>query len=506
MSRRRSGVLLHPTSLNTPFCLGDLGPAAYAWVDWLAQAGVGAWQILPLSPPDEGGSPYSSRSAFACDPLLLSLKALNHEGLIQADELRTLTAQVQQRGAQGSDRAGARALHVPLIDRAVTRWLEREGVGAEPLKAFRQEQRYWIEDAALFELLSALHNGAPWWTWPAPLRDRSPKALKELRATHRDALTRYCVTQLLVHQQWTTLKSYCGERGIELIGDMPIYVDHNSADVWAHPELFELIESPKRRGEARVIAGVPPDAFSEVGQRWGNPIYRWDRMKEEGYSWWVARISRALSLTELVRIDHFRALSAYWEIPASAPDARTGQWVEGPGMSFFEALQAQLGAQLPLIAEDLGLIDEPVRALLHATGLPGMKVLQFAFGDGPENLYLPHAHIERCVVYTGTHDNETTRGWWDGLSEEVRGHVRAYLPSVQQEGAAWSLVRAALSSVAELAIIPIQDLLNLDNSARMNQPGTSTGNWSWRLGAEPLSEELAQSLAQLNALYGRRSS
>jgi len=505
MSRRRSGVLLHPTSLFNPFCVGDLGPAAHAWVDWLAEAEVSAWQLLPLSPPDEGGSPYSSRSAFACDPLLLSLSAFMSDGLLTEGELHDVKQAVQQRGGQRSDRAGARALHTPLIERAVSRWLAREGADAPALQRFCRAQRAWIEDAALFELISARQENRPWWTWPAPLRDRRPDALAKLRATHQNELTRYYVTQLLIQEQWDALKRHCATLDISLIGDMPIYVDHNSADVWSHPSLFDLIEGPQRRGEARVVAGVPPDAFSDVGQRWGNPIYRWDRMEADGYRWWVARLTRALSLTDLVRIDHFRALSAYWEIPSESPDARTGRWVEGPGQGFFDVLRAQLGPELPLIAEDLGLIDEPVRALLRSVELPGMKVLQFAFGDGPENLYLPHNHVANSVVYTGTHDNETTRGWWEGLDEGTREDVRAYIPNIEREGAAWGLTRTALASVAELAIIPLQDLLNLDNRSRMNQPGSTEGNWSWRLTDEPLSQELAQSLAQLNRLYGRGS-
>lgn len=500
---RRTGVLLHPTSLDSPFLIGDLGPSAHRLIDWLARSKVRAWQILPLCPPDQEGSPYSSRSAFACDPLLLSLTQLMRDGLLREDELTDLKTFAQTLPSNRSNRIHAQRVHGPLIELAVTRWLEQEGEQSPTFQRFRDQNQDWLEDVALFEKISELHQNAPWWTWPSQLRDRSLKALDTLRHRYADEITRFCVVQYLIDQQWRALKEHCATQNIEIIGDMPIYVDHNSADVWAHSHLFDLVETPQKKGQARVIAGVPPDAFSDVGQRWGNPIYRWDRMKEEGYAWWIKRLTRALCLTDTVRIDHFRALSSYWEIPASAPDARVGQWVEGPGLEFFEALKRQLGHHLPLIAEDLGLIDEPVRELLRATGLPGMKVLQFAFGGGSDQVYLPHLHTTQSVVYTGTHDNNTTRGWWESLDPHTRSHLHAYLPSIQQEGAVWSLIRTAIASVADLAIIPIQDLLNLDQQARMNQPGTAQGNWSWRLEKNSLSHELADSFAHLNQLYGR---
>jgi len=505
MSHRKSGVLLHPTSLHSPFMIGDIGVSAMAFVDWLARAKVGAWQLLPLSPPDEGGSPYSSRSAFACDPLLICLQSLSDQGLLSESELSELSLEAAELPQGQSYRDAAQARHGLLLQRAVERWLARGAQAQAELQSFR-ERAEWLGDAALFEVIGALQGGAPWWRWPAGLRDRAPRSLKQVKARRSDELERYEVIQLLFDQQWRALKARCAERGVELIGDMPIYVDHNSADVWAHPQLFALIEDKaSHRGEARFIAGVPPDAFSEVGQRWGNPLYRWDRMKASGYSWWIARLSRALELTDRVRIDHFRALSAYWEIPASSVDARQGRWVEGPGLEFFDALRAALGDELPLIAEDLGLIDEPVRALLEATGLPGMKVLQFAFGDGPDNLYLPHRHVERSVVYTGTHDNNTTRGWWEGLDDGLRHHVSSYLKHIERDGPTWGLVRAALASVASLAIIPAQDLLNLDQGARMNSPGIAEGNWRWRLRPDELSEALASSFCEMNQLYGRAS-
>lgn len=483
--RRRAGVLLHPTSLPGPHGVGGLGHEARRFVDWLAQAGLSIWQVLPLVPPGAGDSPYSSPSAFAGNPLLIDLPTLVQEGLLTPEEAAdTVPASVRV------DFGAVRAFKLARLERATARLSQAD------LEQFRAESP-WVEAYALFEAQSRARNGEPWWLWPADLRVYAPDAVARLRETRRAEIDRVVGEQLLFDRQWRALRAYAGARGVKLMGDMPIYVDANSADVWSNQARFVLDAD----GGRPVVSGVPPDAFSETGQLWGNPLYDWPGMAAEGYAWWVARVQRVLALTDFVRIDHFRAFAAYWEVPGDAPDARGGRWVEGPGMGLFDALRAALGA-LPIVAEDLGVIDDPVRHLLAATGLPGMKVLQFAFGEDARNPYLPHRHTPNSVVYTGTHDNETTLGWWQGAPENVRDHVRRYY-GISGNDVVWDLVRSALASVACFAIVPMQDLLELDNRARMNTPSVAEGNWGWRLRPGDLTDGVAARVRALSTLYGR---
>ena len=483
--RRRTGVLLHPTSLPGAYGVGGLGREARHFVDWLVQAGVSVWQVLPLVPPGAGDSPYSSPSAFAGNALMVDLETLQHDGLLSAEE-----AADRVPASERVNFAAVRAFKLERLGRASAR------LSAGDLAAYRA-QAPWVDAYALFEALSRTHHGQPWWTWPAELRDFEPSAVESARAHLRSAIDRVVGEQLLFDRQWRALRAYASDRGVLIMGDMPIYVDANSADVWAHQAMFQLAPD----GSRPVVSGVPPDAFSDLGQLWGNPLYDWSRMAQDGYAWWVDRVRRVLKLTDMVRIDHFRAFAAYWEVPGDALDARGGRWVQGPGRAVFDALRAALGP-LPIVAEDLGVIDEPVRELLAATGLPGMKILQFAFGDGPANPYLPHNHVPNSVVYTGTHDNETTLGWWQSTHERVRDRVRRYY-GISGNDVVWDLVRSALESVACLAIVPMQDVLTLDNGARMNTPSVAEGNWGWRLRAGDLRDDVASRLRGLSEQYGR---
>ncbi len=487
---RSAGVLLHITSLPGPHGAGDLGAGARQFLTWLCRAGMRWWQVLPLVPPGGGWSPYSSWSAFAMNPWLMDLAGLVRDGLLDASEL----AGPHTGGPIDWD--AVVAFKGPRLERAACRLLD----GARGDNRLRAEldlwraDSAWVDDAALYSVLRARYGG-PWWTWPTALRDRDPAALAAAAGDERVGLA--IAVQFLVDRQWRQLKAEANARGVQLVGDMPIYVDAESADVWANQALFQL----NADGSRPVVAGVPPDAFSETGQLWGNPLYRWDRMAADGFRWWIARLRRALAQCDVVRIDHFRAFAAYWAVPGGDPDARGGAWVPGPGVAFFEALSAELGP-LPLVAEDLGLIDAPVRALLKAVGLPGMKVLQFAFGGGADNLYLPHNHVAKSVVYTGTHDNDTTRGYWSAAPEHVKDHVRRYFATDGRD-IAWTLTRAAMLSVADLAIVPMQDVLDLGTEARMNTPSQPQGNWRWRLTEDGLREGQADRLRELVWLSGR---
>lgn len=495
MARRRSsGVLLHPTSLPGPYGIGDLGDPAYCFVDFLHAAGQTLWQVLPLGPTGFGDSPYQAFSAFAGNPLLVSLDRLRVDGLLSAQDL-----------------AGAPALPEHVVDFGATRdlhWrLLRQAHGAfersapaslkQQLQAFGAAQRAWLDDYATFMALKEAHQGKPWTQWPAGLARRDSAALataqKELVA--EIALHRF--VQFVFFHQWRALKAYANQRSVRVFGDIPIFVAHDSADVWSHPELFFLDAA----GAPTVVAGVPPDYFSATGQLWGNPLYRWDVMAKDGYAWWTARFRTALEQVDVVRLDHFRGFEAYWEIPASETTAVNGRWVKGPGAPFFTTVRRTLG-DAPIVAEDLGLITPEVKALRQQLEMPGMAVLHFAFGGRPDNEYLPHNVIPDCVLYTGTHDNDTTCGWYDNLQETVRHHARCYLGCDGQD-IAWDLVRAAMRSVADTVIIPAQDLLTLGSSARMNKPARQGGNWAWRLREGALDDGVTARLAELTKLFGR---
>jgi 4-alpha-glucanotransferase len=484
--RRRAGVLLHPTSLPGGDGYGDLGPDAYAFVDFLVSTHHSVWQTLPLGPPHDGGSPYQCLSAHAGNTRLISAARLAERGWLSADA--------------GSRSAGASPAkrHRALLKNAFDTFRSSASVAdREAFARFTNEHSHWLEDYVLYLVLRETHAPKAWTAWPAPLRDRDAAALERARKDFGESLARARFAQFVFFCQWGELKRYANERGVLIFGDMPIFASHDSADVWAHREYFFLNED----GSPRAVAGVPPDYFSATGQRWGNPLYRWDRIQAEGFRWWIERLRSQLELFDLLRIDHFRGFESYWEIPAEEPTALRGRWVKAPGTALFEALRAHFGSP-PLVAEDLGVITPEVEALRDRYGFPGMKILQFAFDGTPGNPYLPHAHSVHCVVYTGTHDNDTTLGWFDSLSEEQQRYVLEYL-GLPQDPMPWPLIRCALASVAKLVIIPMQDLLALGSEGRMNKPSTLEGNWKWRFRWEQLSPEKSSRLTRLVQLYGR---
>ena len=502
---RRQGVLLHITSLPSPEGIGGIGAEAHQFLRWLHRAGSSAWQILPTVPIGAGHSPYSSSSAFAGNPLLISVCTLKEEGWLTASELEEYLNEAAHWGLDEVQYETVKHVKTDLLNLAADRFLEQRGITDPEVIAFQSAEESWLNDAALFDAISQKLD-SPWWTWPITLRDRQDQTIVQARQRFTQEINRFIILQFWFQKQWDQLRSTADQVHVELIGDVPIYVDHNSADVWANPQLFAL----QSTGEPKAVAGVPPDAFSETGQLWGSPLYSWDHHEETGYHWWSQRLSRALRLTHRVRIDHFRAFAAYWSVPYGSTDARGGEWIDGPGVRIFEALENSLPrlageTELPLIAEDLGLIDEPVRDLLRATRLPGMKVLQFAFDGDQLNDYLPHNYsTTRSVVYTGTHDNQTTRGWWEGLDERTQDQVRRYCACAGHPSElSWDLIRLAFMSIAELAIIPLQDLLALGDDARMNKPSQPEGNWAWRVRLEALNEEVSQRLRELSYRYGR---
>jgi 4-alpha-glucanotransferase len=487
---RASGILLHVTSLPSPYGIGDLGPSAFVWVDRLARAGQSWWQALPLGPTGYGNSPYQPLSSFAGNVLLISPVQMVLDGLLRARDFE---------GA--SFPAGE--VDYPAVIQSKHRLLERAWsnfrAGARPdlgpaFDRFCHDQAHWLDDYALFRALKARHGGAHYLEWPAALVRRDPAALDQARRELADPIGLARFAQFQVFAQAARLREYASARGVRFIGDLPFFVSPDSSDVWANPEFFQLDE----RRRPRFVAGVPPDYFSPQGQLWGNPVYDWEALRRAGYRWWVDRLRALLAHVDLVRLDHFRGFAAAWHVPAGAPTAQTGQWLPGPGADLFRATREVLG-RLPLIAEDLGLITPDVRRLREEFQLPGMKVLQFAFDGNPDNPFLPHNIGPDSVVYTGTHDNDTTRGWFEALPEREKRVVWSYLGRFPCEAAdvAWELIRLAWSSAATLAMVPLQDLLNLGSGARMNRPGSAEGNWSWRFTDEMLSEPAFQRLREL---------
>ena len=480
LEERRAGILLHPTSLPGGPGNGDIGPEAYRFVDFLIRCGATVWQMLPLGPTHEEGSPYHSLSAHAGNPLLISAEHLAEEGWLTLDE-------------EAEDAADAHTLRWQRLRRAYAALDDH----AEAAKAaFVREQADWLEDFVLFMALRHDYGGA-WWEWPEPLRDRDKEALAAERQRLAREMDFHRFVQWQFFRQWTALKAYANARAIRLFGDMPIFVAHDSAEVWANRRYFALDTT----GQPESVAGVPPDYFSETGQYWGNPHYRWDRLAEDGYGWWIDRLRTQLQLFDWIRIDHFRGFRAFWAIPSGA-EAVDGHWCAGPGEDFFYQVRQALGS-LPLVAEDLGVITPEVTELREAFGLPGMKVLQFAFSGDPVNPFLPHYHRPGYVVYTGTHDNNTVCGWWmEELDDGLREWILDYL-GWPAEVMPWPLVRAALASVANTAVIPLQDLMGLGSEARMNTPATTEGNWAWRFHWDEVPEGRAEAFRHLLALYGR---
>ena len=508
MSPRRSGILLHPTSLPGRFGIGELGPEARRFADFLAAAGQGLWQVLPLGPTGYGDSPYQCFSAFAGNPLLVSLDSLVEDGWLDASDL-----EFPPRFPQDVvDYDAVAAFKLPLLDRAFVRFEKTaEPADRAAFEAFREKNAAWLDDYALYMAVKEAQGGAHWTKWEPGIRRREPEAMERWRRQEAGAVQAREFGQYLFFLQWQRLKDHCAGQDIAIMGDIPIFVSGDSADVWSHPELFQL----EADGQPSVVAGVPPDYFSATGQLWGNPIYDWDEMARTGYAWWIDRFRAALGLVDLVRLDHFRGFEAYWEIPAGEPTAVKGQWVKGPGAALFEALRDALG-ELPIVAENLGVITPEVEELRERFGFPGMAILQFAFGRDPEAAkFQPHNYPRNRVVYTGTHDNDTTVGWWTSSGagdstrddEEVRDErerALAYLDAAGRE-IHWAFIRAALSSVAETAIVPLQDVLGLGSEARMNLPGRAHGNWRWRLADGSLTDEIRDCLRRMAELYGRTS-
>lgn len=491
---RATGILLHPTSLPARGGIGDFGPAAYAFVDFLAAARQGLWQVLPLGPLGYGNSPYSATSAFAGNPLLISLERLAEHGWID----RSLIAQLPE--ANGPvEYSAVFPGKMPLLAQAARNFAKTmQGDARARFERFRQENGEWLEDFVLFDALRAHYKLANWNEWPHELAHREPAALDKARRDMADDLMMRRVLQFAFAEQWRALRHYCAQRSIRIMGDIAIFVNYDSADVWMHPELFRL--DGDRNPE--VVSGVPPDFFSATGQRWGNPLYRWDVMKQQGYSWWVARLRAATQQCDYIRLDHFRGFAQFWEIAASEPTAIRGHWVDGPKDDLFVKVRAALGG-LPFFAEDLGYITADVHALRRRLQIPGMAVLQFGFGDVGAHMYLPQQLTSETVVYTGTHDNDTLVGWWSsGATPDERRHAEAYF-GCAADGMHWSFVRAAQGSVANLSVIPLQDILGLGSEARMNTPSENDGNWRWRQQPGALTQELAAKLALLAEVTDR---
>ena len=491
---RASGILAHPTSLPGRFAVGDLGPGAVAFLDFLVASRQSVWQTLPLGPTRYGDSPYSLLSAFAGNPLLISPEALLDDGLLAPDDLDDAPAF----DPATVDYGAAFPWKLALLRRSHDRFLARDDPALrEPYEAFCDEQRAWLDDYALFMALKTRFGAAEWMDWPQPYALRDDQTLTGARATLAGEIAFHRYAQFLFFRQWRALRAAAHSRNIRIMGDLAIFVAQDSSDVWAHRELFRLDEN----GRPTVVAGVPPDYFSATGQLWGNPIYRWDALAAEGYGWWIARVRQALELADILRLDHFRGFQGYWEVPGDAETAAAGHWEPGPGEALFTAIRDALG-DVPFIAEDLGDITPDVVALRQRLNLPGMRVLQFGFGGGADNAFLPHNYTRNTVVYTGTHDNDTTRGWFASLSEEPRRHALAYLHSDKAD-IVWAMIRAAEASVAQIAILPLQDPLELGNEARMNYPSKPAGNWAWRCPPDLLTSAVAARLAEMATLYGR---
>ncbi len=509
---RSSGLLCHVSSLPNAYGIGDLGPAAYNFVDFLVESGQRLWQTLPLGPPACENSPYSAYSAFAGNPWLISPEFLFHSAWISAEDLES--AVVSHESPASVDFAAVMEVKSRLLRKAWHGFKEQlSGLPSEAFVRFVRSQAYWLDDFARFEAITKRVGYSDWTKWPDGLAERRPEAMAAWDRQVAEEIQYVKFQQFVFDQQWSSLKNYANQRGVQIYGDMPIFVAHQSADVWANRQLFEL----EPDGQPRVVAGVPPDYFSETGQRWGNPLYRWDAMQADGYRWWIQRLRHSFLIFDLLRIDHFRGFEAYWEIPADSETAINGRWVPGPGLELFAALRSHLG-ELPLIAEDLGLITPEVNALLEATDLPGMRVLQFGFGTVADDYHRPGTFPEHCVAYTGTHDNDTLMGWYDNYLRSaspsdaaspengdspvdvVSPFLNEFLdrhPDIRQHPVHWQLIATVLHSQANTAIVPVQDILGLDNRARMNVPGLAKGNWGWRLSPDQLNSQVGQTLFSL---------
>jgi 4-alpha-glucanotransferase len=491
---RSAGIILHPTSLPGPDGIGDLGPEAYRWVEFLADSGCSLWQVLPLGQTGYGDSPYQCFSAFAGNPYLISPSLLLDDGLLRLDDLSTRPAL----NREAVDFPAMMDWKDKLLAIAYKRFQKtKRHQLLDNYRDFLKDQEFWLTDFALFMAIKRTFGGVGWQDWPEEFRFREPRLIEEFVRNNSDAITYQYFLQYFFFRQWSTLKNFANSKGLRIIGDIPIFISADSADAWSHPEMFYF----NKKRLPTVVAGVPPDYFSPTGQLWGNPLYRWNVHKRDGYSWWIKRVGANLRQFDLLRLDHFRGFAAYWEIPAGNPTAEIGRWVKGPGDSFLNALQASLG-DLPIIAEDLGEITPDVFALRDQFALPGMKIFQFAFASDPEDPFLPHNYPVNCVAYTGTHDNDTVRGWYETAPEKERDLCRRYLGRSGSD-ISWDMIRSVWSSVAVMALAPIQDFLSLGPDARMNFPGKLGGNWSWRMDSGSLDEALRLRIQEMNFLYAR---
>jgi len=493
---RLTGILLHPTSLPSRGGIGDFGPAAYEFLDFLASARQGLWQVLPLGPPANGDSPYSSTSAFAGNPLLISLERLAERGWIESSHVNELP---NSAGPINYDEVRERKL--PLLMQAARKFLNSAPTSARSrFERFRAVNEWWLEDFVLYDALRETHGNQSWNHWPSGLARREAGALETARSELGSEMALRRVIQFFFHEQWHALRLYCAQKSIRVVGDVAIFVDYDSADVWANRELFRL----KDDLEPEAVSGVPPDAYSATGQRWGNPLYNWDAMRSQGYKWWVQRLRWATKTCDFIRLDHFRGFAQFWEIPASEPTAIHGRWVDGPRDELFNKLREELGG-LPFFAEDLGYITPDVHELRERHKIPGTAVLQFGFSDAGAHMYLPHRLTADRVVYTGTHDNDTTLGWWkSGTSDHERRAVESYV-GLSEERVNWAFIRAAQASVASFSIAPLQDVLGLGSEARLNTPSVTNGNYRWRYQPRSLTRELAERLASLAEVTDRQA-
>ena len=488
---RKSGILMHITSLPGPYGIGTMGKPAREFVDFLKAAGQSLWQILPLSPTGYGDSPYQSCSAYAGNHYLIDLEELIESGLLTRDEVSSVTWYISEEKADFGILYNNRLTVLKKAFSRFTNW--------EALDEFCRLNSDWLPDFALFMALKDENGSKPWYQWPEELKTRQPEAVWQARRRLQDAIRFYSFVQYLFDMQWQSLRQYAADAGIQIIGDVPIYVPLDSCDVWSAPELFQLDETLT----PTAVAGVPPDAFTADGQLWGNPLYRWDVHKKDGFSWWLRRLTAAGKLYDIIRLDHFRAFEAYWSVPYGDETARNGHWVKGPDMDFVEAVKNGL-PELSVIAEDLGFLTEEVLALRDNSGWPGMKVLEFAFDGCEPSDYQPHTYTKNSVCYTGTHDNMTMRQWFDTATEEAVEFAKAYMGLTVTEGYVWGTIRTAMASVSDTCIVQLQDYLNLDGSARMNFPGTMGSNWTWRAKQGVFTDELAKRIDKLTTIYCRK--
>ena len=496
MFERSSGILFHPTSLPGKYGIGTLGKEAYAFIDFLKKSKQKLWQIFPLGPTGYGDSPYQSFSSFAGNPYFIDFDLLIEAHLLSEEDLKDIFFGDNE---EYIDYGAIYNQKYPLLRKAYENFKSSDNNEMKgSLENFKRENSSWLNDYSLYISLKNHFNGLPWNEWAQDIKNREDGAMHHYRSELADDIEYHNFIQFLFFKQWGDVKRYANENGIKIIGDIPIFVAADSSDAWANPEIFLFDEERK----PVKVAGVPPDYFSATGQLWGNPLYNWEKLKETNYSWWVERVRANLSTCDIIRIDHFRGFEAYWAVPYGDDTAINGQWEPGPGIDLFNAIKSQLG-ELPIIAEDLGLMTQGVIDLREATGFPGMKILGFAFDSGEENDYLPHTYTKNCVVYTGTHDNDTLVGWFQKAKEEDREFARNYLNSRADEEIHWDAIRGAWSSVACMAISPVQDFLGLGSEARINTPGVAAGNWQWRLKHGVLTDELAERIAKLSRVYSR---